>query len=250
MSARSESFAEMRARIEPALRAIVAQYEQRRSALLPIVHRFQQEEGYVSPEAIAATAALVGVPVAVVESTVSFYTLFFRRPVGKYMLQVCRNLSCTLNGAGAIMAYFHEKLGIGHLETTADGQFSYEEVECLAACDRAPCMQVNLEYAYDLTPAAVDVMVTAMRGGTYAVKPLAQTRPPGHSWHLEKDGVSKVASAQGVVDPNAPGGIGDKTGVIMLDRIVHEESLQARSHERLLRDGAERLEHGIAERRR
>ena len=90
---------------------------------------------------------------AVVESTVSFYTLFFRKPVGKYMLQVCRGLSCAINGAEDIMAYFREKLGIGHLETTPDGLFSYEEVECLAACDRATCMQVNLEFVYDLTPA-------------------------------------------------------------------------------------------------
>ena len=91
------------------------------------------------------------------------------------MLQPCRGLACAINGAEDVMAYFREQLGVGHLETTADGLFSYEEVECLAACDRAPCMQVNLEFVYDLTPAKIDEMLAAMRAGTYAVEPLAQT---------------------------------------------------------------------------
>ena len=179
-------------------------------------------------------------PLAVVESTVSFYTLFFRRPVGKYMLQVCRNLSCTINGAGDIMAYFRERLGVGHLETTSDGLFSYEEVECLAACDRAPCMQVNLEFVYDLTPALVDDMLAAMRGGSYSVAPSVQTRKPERSWLVPKDSGRKSPGAQHVSHPNDPGGIGDRSGVIMLDRIVADIS-PARSRERLVRDGKELL---------
>ena len=121
-----------------------------------MAHLFQEHEGFVSPNALAAISHLLDLSPAVVESTISFYTLLFRRPVGKYMIQVCRNLSCIINGAEEIMAYAREQLGIAHLETTADGLISYEEVECLAACDRAPCAQVNLEFVYDLTRESVD----------------------------------------------------------------------------------------------
>ena len=103
-----------------------------------MAHLFQEHEGlHVAERDRPRSRRCSSCRCAVVESTVSFYTLFYRKPVGKYMLQVCRNLSCIINGAEEIMAYFRERLGIGHLETTADGLFSYEEVECLAACDRA-----------------------------------------------------------------------------------------------------------------
>jgi hypothetical protein len=178
---------------------------------------------------------------AVVESTVSFYTLFYRRPVGRYMLQVCRGLACSINGAEDIMAYFREKLGIGHLQTTGDGLFSYEEVECLAACDRATCMQVNLEFVYRLTPQAIDEMIDAMRAGTYAVAPMAQTVAPGPTWSVRQDDqVStgrKTPGATGVSSPNNAGGVGDAAGIIMLDRIVNKEiGFYERTSERAVRD--------------
>ncbi len=221
---------------------LLARYEDPRSAMLQIIWRFQAEEGYVSAEAMKQTAEWIGVPLAVVESTVSFYTLLFRKPVGKYVLQVCRNLSCTINGAEDIMAYFREQLGIGHLETTADGLFSYEEVECLAACDRAPCMQVNLDFVYDLTPQMIDDMLAAMRGGAYDVPPMAQSKPPERTWAVPKDTVPKSPGAQHVSNPNDPGGIGDRSGVIMLDRFVHDVPSD-RSRERLVKDGRAILEH-------
>jgi len=222
--------------------AIIAQYENPRSALLPLIHRFQAAEGYVSADAMRQTAEWVGVPLAVVESTVSFYTLFFRRPVGRYMLQVCRGVACTINGAEDIMRHFREKLGIGHLQTTDDGLFSYEEVECLAACDRATCMQVNLNFVYDLTPQMIDEMLSAIRAGSYPVDPLPQTKEPDRTWSVPKDTVPKAPGAQHVPNPDDPGGIGDRSGVIMLDRFVRDVSAE-RSHERLVRDGRAILEH-------
>ena len=233
-----QTFAELYERLRPECERIIAQYPDSRSALLPIIHRFQEEEGYTSRDAMRACAELLHLTPATVESTVSFYTLFFRKPVGKYMLQVCRNLSCILNGAEDVMAYFREQLGINHLETTDDGLFSYEEVECLAACDRAPCMQVNLEFVYDLTPQMIDDMLVAMRAGTYAVKPMVQTQAPDRTWMLSQESQistgQKSAGGRNVSNPNNPGGIGDPSGVIMLDRIVAErDRFAGRTRERL-----------------
>ncbi len=240
-------------RLLPECEALIGQYPDSRSALLPIMHRFQAEEGYVSPSAMRACAELLNVPTAVVESTVSFYTLFFRRPVGRYMLQVCRNLSCSMNGAEAVMEHFRERLGIGHLETTDDGLFSYEEVECLAACDRAPCMQVNLEFVYDLTPRIVDELLTAIREGTYPVAALAQTVAPGQTWIESQNatvaGGHKSAGAQEVTDPDNAGGIGDASGVIMLDRILAQKaSYQGRTRERLVNEPGEQAQKVFSQR--
>src|SRR5580698_2330109 len=145
MSERERNFPALLDQLKPECERLIAQYEQRRSALLPIMHLFQQHEGFVSLQAMNAAAEMLEITPGEVEGAVSFYTLLYRRPVGRYMLQVCRGLACTINGAEDIMAYWREKLGIGHLQTTEDGLFSYEEVECLAACDRATCMEVNLE---------------------------------------------------------------------------------------------------------
>jgi NADH:ubiquinone oxidoreductase subunit E len=228
-----DSFDALFVTLEPECEALIALYEDSRSALIPMAHLFQEHEGYTSANALAAIAHLLKLPLSVVESTISFYTLFYRRPVGKYMLQVCRNLSCIINGAEEIMAYFREHLGLAHLETSADGLFSYEEVECLAACDRAPCMQVNLRFKYDLTPKMIDDMLAAIRGGTYDVKPRPQTKAPGRHWKVEAETGRKSAGGVGVSNPNNAGGVGDRSGVIMLDRIVNDAAFAARSHERL-----------------
>ena len=237
---RVQSFEALRESLRPQCEAIVAQYEVPRSALLPLVHLFQEHEGFASPEAMRAVSEMLDLSLAVVESTVSFYTLFFRKPVGKYMLQVCRGLACTIGGAEDVMAYFREKLGIGHLQTSADGLFSYEEVECLAACDRATCMQVNLEFVYDLTPQMIDDMIAAMRAGSYPVKPMAQTETPPGTWSVNQNSqVSMGLKSAGAVGQSAPDNAGglDKDGIIMLDRIVLQETrFKGRTKERLVSD--------------
>ena len=229
-------FDELVASLAAEFDTLIAQYEDSRSALIPMAHVYQEHEGYVSQNAIAAIAWRLSLTAAVVESTISFYTLFFRKPVGKYMLQVCRNLSCIINGAEEIMAHFRARLGVGNLETTDDGLFSYEEAECLAACDRAPCMQINLEFRYDLTPAMVDDMLAAMRGGTFDVKPLVQTVSPERSWKIPQETGRKSAGGIGVSNPNNAGGIGDSSGVIMLDRLLADPAYAQRSNERFLHE--------------
>ncbi len=231
--------------VEPEARRLISHYPEgrARSALLPILHAFQNVEGWVSPEALAQTAEWIGEPLSVVESTASFYTLFHRRPVGRFMLQPCRNLSCLINGAGEIMRHFRERLGVGHLQTTDDGLFSYEEAECLAACDRAPCMQVNLQFFYDLTKEKVDTMLDAMRAGTFEVPALPQSAKPGRDWSVKQESGRKSFGAQGVPQPNDPGGIGDATGVRALGRLNDDpRPIDARpTKERLVADGVERL---------
>jgi NADH-quinone oxidoreductase E subunit len=235
----SRDFAATRELIEPEARQLIARYPESRSALLPILHAFQNVEGWVSPEALAATAEWLELPLSVVESTASFYTLFFRKPVGKYMLQPCRGLSCAINGAYETMRHFREKLGVENLETTPDGTFSYEEVECLAACDRAPCMQVNLEFLYDLTPEKIDEMLAAMRAGTFEIAPLPQSVAPGPNWHVGQDPAQRSPGAQGVSNPNAPGGIGDASGRRILERLTADPApVEARpTNERSIAEG-------------
>ena len=244
-SADERDFAAIAAKVEPIAKRIMAQYPPAnvRSALIPVLHEFQNVEGWVSPEAIARTAEWIGEPISVVESTASFYTLFHRRPIGRYMLQPCRNLSCLINGAGEIMAHFREQLGVGHLQTTDDGLFSYEEAECLAACDRAPCMQVNLQFVYDLTKEKVDTMLAAMRAGTYDVPPLPQSAKPGKDWKVASATDRKSPGAQGVSNPNDPGGLGDASGVRMIERLAKTPyPIEVRpTKERLVADGAARL---------
>src|SRR5579871_5940288 len=232
-----KDFAALLERLRPDFDKLIPQYEHKRSALLPMMHIFQEHQGFVSLDAMNAAAEMLGMTPAEVEAVVSFYTLLYRRPVGKYMLQVCRGLACSINGAEDIMAYFREKLGVGHLQTTPDGLCSYEEVECLAACDRATCMEVNLEFVYDLTPQMIDELIAAMRAGTYAVAPMPQTDVPGPTWTVRQDSQvsmgEKSAGAQDQLNPNNAGGL-DKDGVIMLDRIILQEGrFKGRTKERL-----------------
>jgi NADH-quinone oxidoreductase subunit E len=243
MSEREHKFPALFVQLRPECERIAAQYEDRRSALLPMAHLFQEHEGFVSQEAMRAIAEILNLTPAVVESTVSFYTLFYRKPVGNYMLQVCRGLACTINGAEDIMAYFREKLGIGHLQTTDDGVFSYEEVECLAACDKPTCMQVNLEFIYSLTPQMIDDMIVAMRTGTYNVKPMPQTDKPEGTWAIRQaTQVStgrKSAGAKDVIAPDNASGLGDTTGLIMLDRIISRDiEFRGRTRERVVQEPA------------
>lgn len=235
----SQDFTTLCERLRPQCEMLIAQYPNKRSALMPMLHLFVDDEGYASREAMRFCAELLDLTAADVESVVSFYTLFFQRPVGRYMLQVCRNLSCTLSGAEAIMSHCRERLGLQSLQTTEDGLFSYEEVECLAACDRAPCMQVNLEFVYDLTPQKIDEMLDAIRAGTYGVAPLAQTATPARTWILREDREiargERSAGGVGVPDPDDAGGIGDESGVIMLDRIFADNARFAgRTRERVV----------------
>lgn len=124
-------------------REILTHYPERRGALMPVLWLAQREFGWLSPAVQAYLADLMEMPVAWVEGVVSFYTMYYRRPMGTHHLQVCTNVSCMLRGAGDVFSAVSRKLDIGHGETTADGKFSLDRVECLGSCGTAPLIQVN-----------------------------------------------------------------------------------------------------------
>jgi NADH-quinone oxidoreductase subunit E len=136
-----------------------AMYPQRQSALLPALYVAQGEIGYLPDEALDEVAALLDLPVTEVGSVASFYTMFYRHPVGKNILSLCTNLSCHLLGADTLAAYLSEKLGVGNGQTTTDGKFTLEFVECIGACDYAPAMLVNGELHGNLTNESIDKLL-------------------------------------------------------------------------------------------
>jgi NADH-quinone oxidoreductase E subunit len=153
---------ENRARLEE----IASRYppERRVSAVLPALYLVQDQQGHVTGSAMAHVADVIGCSRAHVEDVVSYYVMFFTRPVGKYVLQVCRTLSCALNGAERVTDRISRKLGIGIGETDAAGEFTLMEMECLGACDRAPVIMVNNEYWHECQrPEDVDALIDGLR---------------------------------------------------------------------------------------
>lgn len=142
---------------------LLARYPDRNAVILPALHLAQKEFGYVSDEAIVYVAGLLGTSPAHIEGVATFYTMYNRRPVGKYHVQICRNLSCSLMGAEALIAHVSVKLGIRPGETTPDGRFTLSEVECLGSCGTAPVMQVNEDYHENLTEERVDAILDGLR---------------------------------------------------------------------------------------
>ena len=124
---------------------LIGRYPERRSALLPLLFLVQAEDGYVSPAGVTQVASLLGLTKAEVAGVATFYTMFRRRPVGKYLVSVCRTLSCQLRGSREISAALCERLDTPLGGTDPSGMVTVEEVECLAACDGAPVVQVNTE---------------------------------------------------------------------------------------------------------
>jgi NADH-quinone oxidoreductase E subunit len=146
---------------EKQFQEIVARYPSgyRRAALLPALWIAQRQWGYLSRDAMTYVAERLELHAAEVMNTATFYTLFHREPVGQFHIQVCTNLSCWLRGSDDIVNTCKEKLGIGFGETTADGKFTLDHVECLASCGTAPMMQVNDDYHENLTCEQVASMI-------------------------------------------------------------------------------------------
>lgn len=141
----------------------LAKYPTKRSAVMPLLYIAQEEYGHITEEAIEEIAELVGMSTTEVRSVVGFYTMYHERPKGRYLIQICDDLPCALRGSGEILEHLCEKLGIQPGETTEDGLFTLETVMCIAACDRAPVIQVNFHYHEHMTIEKVDQLIDELR---------------------------------------------------------------------------------------
>jgi NADH-quinone oxidoreductase subunit E len=144
---------------------IIARYPRSRSALIPLLHVAQEQDGWVSTEAMAHIGELLGLTSSEVLGTCSFYGMFKREPVGRYVVSVCTNISCLLLGGEELLEHCEQVLGVKPGATTADGMFTLEDVECIAACTDAPCLQVNYRYFLNIAHDEVDALVDDLRAG-------------------------------------------------------------------------------------
>lgn len=151
-------------------RRLVAVYPEPRSALIPLCHLAQGQDGWLTPEAMEDIAGLVGVTPAEVHGTASFYDMLHLEPVGRHVVAVCTNIACMLDGAYELLEHIEEHLGVRVGQTTEDGEFTVEEAECLAACDIAPCVQVNHRFFGPLDAASFDRLVEDLRSGVLAAE--------------------------------------------------------------------------------
>ena len=144
---------------------IIGWFPRPRSALIPLLHLAQEQDGYLTDEAMRRIAELVGATPAEVKGTAGFYEMFRFEPVGTYLVNVCTNISCLLWGGEELLEHACESLGTEVGGTTDDGMFTVEEAECIAACTEAPCLQVNYRYRGRVTPDDFDRLVEDLRAG-------------------------------------------------------------------------------------
>jgi len=142
--------------------ALIRRYPQPRSALIPSLHLAQAEAGCLSPEIVREMAKLFQLSPNEVYEVASFYTMLFKKPVGRYVIQLCTNISCLLCNCEAIMAHLQKRLGIKPGETTSDRKFTLMEVECLASCGTAPVVQINEDYHENLTVEKLDRILDSL----------------------------------------------------------------------------------------
>jgi NADH-quinone oxidoreductase subunit E len=143
--------------------SMLGHYPTKRSVLVPTLLYMQDELGYLTDEAIREIAQRLELTELEVRNVISYYSMLTTKRRGKYNVQVCRNICCMLRGADDIIEHTKERLGIGHKQTTPDGLFSFEEVECIGACSWAPAMQVNYDFHENLTEEKVDRVLEAYR---------------------------------------------------------------------------------------
>ncbi len=146
-------------------REIIGRYPKPRSATMPLLHLAQEQDGYITNEAMSHIGELVGATSAEVYGTASFYEMFKFEPVGKFLINICGTMSCALLGAEELMHHAEGRLGIKMGSTTADGKFTLERAECQAACTEAPCLQVNYRYRYRVTPQELDALIDDLSSG-------------------------------------------------------------------------------------
>jgi NADH-quinone oxidoreductase E subunit len=164
-------------------RDVIALYPQPRSALIPLLHLAQEQDGWLTEDGMAHVAELLDLQPAEVYGTATFYDMFFTEPVGTYLVSVCTNIACLLNGGQELLEHAEATLGIKPGVTTDDGVFTLEEVECVATCDQAPCLAVNWRYFGNVTPQRFENIVDDLSAGRLS----AEVPPHGTLNRVRRD---------------------------------------------------------------
>lgn len=159
------------------IQALLPRYQTKQSAMLPALYLAQKEHGYLTEEAIREVAEILEVDPTEVLGVSGFYSLLYTEPIGKYVVQICDDLPCALRGAEEFADHVCRKLGVKSGQTTPDGMFTVERVMCLGACDKAPVMQVNLEFYENMTPEAADRLIEDLRNGQVTAPSMSAVDP-------------------------------------------------------------------------
>ena len=163
------------------IKALPARYPQPRSAVMPALDLAQEELGHLTSEAMTEVAAALQLDPGYVEGVASFYTLFHLEPIGQHHFYMCTNLSCSLRGSDDVVTRLRSAIGVREPgEISKDGLFSYEEVECMGACEYAPMCRIDHGYHYDLTPERIDEMVAELRAQSAAKAPVTTATKQSH----------------------------------------------------------------------
>jgi len=183
-------------------RQLIALYPQPRSALIPILHIVQEQDGWLTPDGMGHVAEMLDLDPAEIYGTASFYDMFFTHPVGRHLVSVCTNLACMLNGADELLEHAEARLGVAPGGTTADGEFTLEEVECIAFCGAAPCLAVNWRFFGNIANEDFDRLVEDLAAGR-----LADDVPP----HGTLNRVGRRVGLTTTIEHAGPPSAGDAT---------------------------------------
>jgi NADH-quinone oxidoreductase E subunit len=197
------------ARLSPPMleraRETIALYPEQRSALIPLLHLAQEQDGWVTPEAMGHIGELLGLTPAEVRGTATFYDMLFLEPIGRHLVSICTNIACLLNGGYELLDHAEEKLGVKAGATTADRQFTLEEVECIALCGQAPCLAVNWRFFGSVSNEGFDRLIDEVASGR-----LAEEIPPHGTLCRVRRTVGLLASGPETVGA-PPAGAPDST---------------------------------------
>jgi NADH-quinone oxidoreductase subunit E len=183
---------------------LLARYAEPRSAVLPLLFIAQDEYGHLTPDAVREVADVLSMPATDVFEVVGFYTLFYDKPVGTWMLQVCDDVPCCYTGAEDTIQALKQQLGIRENQTTPDGAFTFQRVKCLAACNKAPVVQANLNYIYNATPDKVDALLRDLRKLSQGGVTMGTSGSNAEDFNLTADGLQIISRNLGPIEALAP----------------------------------------------
>jgi NADH-quinone oxidoreductase subunit E len=181
------------------IETILAKYAQKRSAVLPLLYIAQDEYGHLTKDAIREVASILDLPYTDVFEIVGFYTLFYNRPMGRWVLQVCDDVPCCYLGAEEVISGLKRRLGIEEEQTTPDGMFTLQRVKCVAACNKAPVLQANLNYIYNLSDDKLDALLRDLRAQAESGQKLSISGRLAEDYDATPEGLRQIVRDLGSI---------------------------------------------------